>query len=244
MQKEQIIQRKILLGQQEVEYFHHIKKVKNINLRIKVDGSVHISAAKYVPLKAIEQMIQTHGDYILAAIQKAKPQEEKAYHEGDCYHFLGRAFAIRLKTSNKRSTQIHPEKKEVEICLPDIENIESRRKEIYRFEKESCEELFPEILERMHELFADEKIPYPELKFRRMKSRWGSCNPSNNIITMNTMLIQAPVSVMEYVMVHELAHLVHPNHSKEFHQLVEQKKPNWRLRKKKLKDFFGQEEEL
>lgn len=80
-------------------------------------------------------------------------------------------------------------------------------------------------------------VNYNELKFRKMKSRWGSCN-SNGVITLNTHLIKLKKELIAYVIVHELAHLVHMNHSRSFHKLVEQYLPDSKKLRVELKKII------
>ena len=68
-----------------------------------------------------------------------------------------------------------------------------------------------------------------------MKARWGSCNYSKKIITFADMLFYAPMPFIEYVVVHEMAHLAEPNHSKSFYNIVEQILPDWKERKQLVK---------
>ncbi len=79
-------------------------------------------------------------------------------------------------------------------------------------------------------------LDYTEIKFRKMKSRWGSCS-SNGVITLNTHLIKIDKELIDYIVVHELAHLRHMNHSKKFHDLVEQYMPDSKDLNRKLKDI-------
>ena len=77
----------------------------------------------------------------------------------------------------------------------------------------------------------------PTIKIKTMKSMWGNCNYVKKIITLNLFLAKTPISCIDYVIVHELAHLVHHNHSKEFHALMSTLLPDWKTRKKMLNNY-------
>ncbi len=87
------------------------------------------------------------------------------------------------------------------------------------------------------DFFAKEMgLKYNELKFRRMKRRWGSCSSKKNI-TLNLYLYNSSEELIDYVIVHELAHLTHMNHSKRFHDLVREYMPNAKELEKRLQNF-------
>ena len=94
-----------------------------------------------------------------------------------------------------------------------------------------------EYLLKRIEYFADiMHLSYKEIKFKKMRSRWGSCN-SYKIITLNTQLLKLKKEQIDYVLVHELAHLIHMNHSKKFHSLVQNYIPNAKQIRKEIKLF-------
>ena len=78
------------------------------------------------------------------------------------------------------------------------------------------------------------QLTFNDLKFKKLKSRWGSCN-SNGVIVLNTQILKHKKELIEYVIVHELAHLVHMNHSKEFHNLVDRYIDDSKRKRKELK---------
>ena len=80
-------------------------------------------------------------------------------------------------------------------------------------------------------------VRHTGLKVHRMKTRWGSCNVRTGSINLNTLLACWPQECLEYIVVHELAHLYEANHSPRFHAIVERYLPEWRERKKLLEDF-------
>ena len=81
----------------------------------------------------------------------------------------------------------------------------------------------------------DEKVPYPKLKIRRMKTRWGVCNRRDNSITLNLELIKKDQMYLNYVIVHELSHFVHFDHSNEFWNTVEKYCPEYKKVRKELR---------
>ena len=97
--------------------------------------------------------------------------------------------------------------------------------------------IFQEQLQETYKLFQKYKVPYPALKIRCMKTRWGSCQPNDAIITLNSRLIETPKSCIEYVVLHEFAHFIHPNHSKQFWDFVTMLMPDWKERKKELEKW-------
>ena len=81
------------------------------------------------------------------------------------------------------------------------------------------------------------KEPYPLLTIRKMKTRWGVCNVRVKRVTLNLELIKKDIKYLDYVIAHELSHLIHPNHSKEFWSLVEKVIPNYRLLRKEMREY-------
>ena len=82
----------------------------------------------------------------------------------------------------------------------------------------------------------EEKIPVPNLKIRKMTSRWGVCNTKNHNVTLNYYLSRYDIKCLDYVVVHELSHFIHPNHSKNFWNLVSKYCPNYKECRRMLKE--------
>ena len=101
--------------------------------------------------------------------------------------------------------------------------------------KKEIKKLFQERLDYNYDRYK-ENIPYPKLKIRTMKTRWGVCNIKDNSVTLNTKLIEYDTDKLDYVIIHELSHFIHFNHSKLFWNQVEKYTPNYKKIRKELKD--------
>ena len=99
-----------------------------------------------------------------------------------------------------------------------------------------CKEILTEKVKEYASRLAPLGVRTPELRFRRMKTRWGSCMPQKGVVTLNLRLLEVPEEAMEYVVLHELCLLLQPDHSRAFYELVARWMPDWKERKKKLSD--------
>lgn len=98
------------------------------------------------------------------------------------------------------------------------------------------ESVFQEILDQLYPLLAPYGVAYPQLRLREMKSRWGSCLVYKQTITLNTNLLTCSRRCIEYVVLHELCHFVHPNHSPRFYELLSSFLPDWKQRRQELNE--------
>lgn len=231
-------QRQVPCGQGVITYLLTRKKVKNINLRIKQDGSVLVSASSRVPVTFIDDFIRQKQDFILSALAKYEeqralhPQIPKQYVSGESYTLLGKS--LRLKVEETSNEAVCSDGVYIILRVKDKQNF--RRKEILmtRWLKEYQTALFEKLILQTYAAFKKYGVPFPTLKIRTMKSRWGSCQPKKGIITLNSRLIEAPRAAIEYVVLHEFVHFIHPNHSKEFWNFVTMMMPDWKERRKGL----------
>lgn len=99
---------------------------------------------------------------------------------------------------------------------------------------EECLVTFRAVSDRIYPLFAAALPQKPEICVRWMKSRWGVCNPARCRITLNTQLMDQPDAAVEYVVLHEYVHFLHPNHQKEFHDMMARLMPDYKARRKLL----------
>lgn len=236
-------QRQVVCQDGTISYLLIRKSVKNVNLRIRPDGSVVVSANRRVPISFIEGFIEQKQNYILSALakyddirheEKQKHMQDipKKYVSGETYRLLGRS--IELKVAEAAQEAVYTDGVFIFLQVKDKDNF--RRKEIVmtKWLKEYRIEVFRKLIDERYALLEKYGVPYPELKVRRMTSCWGVCRPKTGVVTLNSRLIEAPVPCIEYVVLHEMAHFLYPNHSKQFWNFVTAMMPDWKERKKIL----------
>lgn len=194
------------------------KDNKNMYLRIKDDLTINVTTPKRMPKRTITSFVNSHLDYIAKVIsRKEKVKEEKK----DKFEYLGKLYEISY--INKRRIELGSTK----VFMGKDVNIDN-------WYRKNAKEIFGEKFDECFSNFKAKKKK-PELKIRKMKSKWGVCNVTNNIITLNLELIKYNPLFLEYVIYHELCHLKHADHSKRFWSEVEKYVPDYKKIKKMMK---------
>lgn len=228
---------KICLNGKEIPYILERKKVKNINLRIKPDCSIYISANNTVSRGEIEQFLLQKSDFILKALeyycelQKYTPKP-KQYIDGESFKICGRD--LRLKVFQGTKNHVESDGTYIKLTVKDIGSFDLKQRNMNKWIKEQCISTVSSICELLYPKFQKYGVAFPKLQFRKMISRWGSCQPKKGILTFNLALIEAPMTCIEYVVVHEFTHFLQPTHSKSFYTQLTMFMPDWEERKKLL----------
>ena len=213
------------------------KNVKNINLRIRCDGSVWVSANNNVPEQYIHDFVHRKQGYIQKVQSAFREQnshqpQERQYVSGESFYLLGHS--LRLKVTQDKKENVYTDGVYLFLNTRDVNQFERKKRMILRFYHRQCNQVFAEVLAEVYPKFQKYGVDMPALKMRTMKKRWGSCIAKKGIITLNKRLIEAPLNCIEYVITHELCHLIHPNHSKAFYEMLTVFMPDWKMRKKTL----------
>lgn len=216
-----------------LEYEFARKKVKNINLRVRADGSVYVSAPKSVPIKVVEGFIRSKTDFIFDAIERTKGFDEPQYEAGDRVCIFGAQYTVMIVSGSKNKAEISGGL--LVLALKDPSDAEVRIKTAKRFLDMTARRELAAALDRVFPLFARYNIEYPTLYFRSAKTRWGSCCAAKKRVMLNTRLISYPLCAAEYVAAHELAHLIEQNHSAAFYSVLSSVMPDYKTRRALLK---------
>ena len=194
------------------------KNNKNTYIKIKDDLTIYVTTSFLTPKYAIKQILNENKEFLRKTLNKVNQRSIK---EKDFY-YLGTKY---------------------DIILVPFENVDIDNTKIYvknnleldKWLKKQTQKVFQERLDICYQKF-EEKIPFPKLKIRKMKTRWGVNHKKDNSITLNAKLIRYDLFVIDYVIIHELSHFVHFDHSKNFWNTVSKYMPDYKKAVKALKE--------
>ena len=190
------------------------KKIKNIYFRINDKNQIYVTCPKYVSEKEINRLLEKNKDALIKMYKKQEKREkaqEKVLYLGNEIDYIN---FNKIIFDNDR------------IFAPSIEKANEY------LEKNSLS-----VFEERMKLYIDsfDNLPKFRLRTRKMKTRWGVCNTKSMTVTLNTELIHKKPYLIDYVIVHELSHFSHMNHSSAFWKCVEKHYPRYKEARKELK---------
>lgn len=210
---------KVEIDKHILEVFITKKRQKNTYIRVKEDLNIYVTTNYFTTKDDILKLIENNKTSISRMItrQEKKQQKEKEF------TYLGKKYNLVLINS-----------KEITLGLETI--LYNNSENLHKWLVKQANSIFLEELNKMYNIFPI-NIPYPSLTIRKMKTRWGVCNTKTKRVTLNLELIKKDLKYLDYVIVHELAHLVYPNHQHEFWSLVGQVIPNYKALRKELNNY-------
>lgn len=226
-------------GIEDIEFEVVKSKRKSISITIDEQGNVLIKTPLKISKKAISEIVYEKADWILKKQKEMKEnflsRRSKDFHNGEVFLFQGNEYKLLI--------EINPFLKKVEIEILDdkiivkapTRNISMIRNAIYKWYYEMAAKAIALSIEKYKKYIegAGEKIK--NIRIKDQKTRWGSCSSVGNL-NFNFRLIFAPKEVLDYVVVHELSHLKHMNHSEEFWNSVEKILPDYKKMRQWLKN--------
>lgn len=212
-----------------MEYTIIRKKRRTLGIKISQQGEVMVYAPPRVSIKTVENALIKRKDWIAEAKSRIK-----RYANGDCFLFLGKEYIINLiKTQeNNINIEFDGSKLNIFICELSSNSLSNKIKELlYTKYKEA----FLKIINyRINILSKEIGVKPNKVSVRYQNTIWGSCSGDNNI-SINFKLSLAPLEVVDYILIHELCHIIHKNHSKEFWLEVQGLMPDYKVKREWLK---------
>lgn len=212
------------------------KKIKNVHLKVYRELKVAISVPIYAEKSWIESFVQDKKEWIGKQLEKYI--KSSGYNNlldlksGSSTQFLGKDLRVYLVQSDKN--KVEADEKSVTVYLKDGSDREKENALFSEWWKKQAEEIYASIVDRYMSIFLRHKIQRPQICIRKMKTLWGSCSKHLNKITLNEYLLKADIRCIEYVVFHELTHLIYNAHNKDFYDFLTIYMPDWKERKKRL----------
>jgi len=227
--------RSIQYGTQEIFFELQRSSRKTLAIEVHPDSSVHIIAPEDSSMQDINQKVEKRASWIIKQqhyFEQFLPRTPKRqYVSGETHYYLGKSYLLKVTTGLKNQVKLKAGK--LEVTCQNAINQDIVKKLLAQWYYQHAEKKFQSLALEAYSKFKEYDFIMPEIEIRRMAKRWGSCNTIDKI-TINPEIIKSSSKCIEYVLIHEMCHLVIPNHNKEFYKTLTVVMPNWRKWKDKL----------
>jgi len=230
----------IKYGNSRINFQLVYKERKTLGIKVYPDGAIIVTAPLDSTTEKIIEKVKNKAEWIFVQqtfFMLFEPRAiEKTYESGEGHLYLGRMYRLMIRQNSNKSIKLKGAY--IWIETKDKKDKEKIKKELNEWYKSKAiihfNQLYNQRLKIAEELSDKETL----LKYKWYTNRWGSCF-KNGTISLNLELIKAPKECIDYVIVHEMCHLVHHNHSSKFYALLDKKLPRWRDSKIKLEKLLA-----
>ena len=220
------------------------KDIKHLHLGVyPPEGRVRVAAPLRLDDDAVRLAVISRLAWIRrkrAEFQGQDRQSRREFVSGESHYFEGRRYRLDVIESTGRTGIRLRDNAWMELRARPSTDRDTREAMLYRWYRERLRERVPELVAKWEPRIG---VAVAEWRIRRMKTRWGTCNPQARRIWLNSELAKKPVSSLEYVVVHEMIHLIERGHNDRFRGILDRVMPGWRVRLEELNRANLAEEE-
>jgi predicted metal-dependent hydrolase len=223
---------RIQLGDISVEVFR--KKIKNIHLSVHPpEGHVRISSPSRYTLEKIRAYALTKLVWIKQQQRKLQEQPRESPHQytdKESHYLWGKRYLIKLMETDG-SPQVELKGQNMILHLRAGASLERRTEIVEEWYRELLKSGIPRLIAKWEPIIG---VKVKGFFVQRMKTKWGSCSSARQTIRLNSELARKPRKCLEYLVVHEMIHILEPSHNARFRTLLDKHLPSWQNRKKTL----------
>lgn len=227
----------------DIEIDAQVKNIRTMRLSVKRDGTPTLSIPINMPKERVLLFLQKNRNWLHEKIEQAQSRQQHEedlctheYLEGEIFTFLGEKFPLHI-LCNAHATTV--ECLDGKLVLNSSKPLKTRQRmaAVNAWYMQQLQKIIMGYINKWLPLMKEK--PLSEVRFRKMKSQWGSCAPYRRVLCFNTWLVFSPTECIEEVVVHELCHLKEASHNARFHALMEYYLPDYKERNRKLRQYFN-----
>lgn len=229
------------LGEIRIEVIR--KDIKNLHLSVlPPQGAVRIAAPSHMNLDTIRVFAISKLAWIKTQQRKMREQDREApreYRDRESHYVWGRRYLLR-RMEKESAPRVELKQTRLLLQVRPGTNEKRSREILDAWYREQLRAALPDLIAKWEPLMG---VKVGHVFVQRMKTRWGSCNPASRAIRLNTDLARKPAGCLEYILVHEMAHLIEPTHNARFVAVIEMFLPQWQYLRKQLNHLPVRHEE-
>jgi predicted metal-dependent hydrolase len=213
------------------------KNVRNLNLRLHIrTGEIKLSVPQKTPGHVISAFISEKLPWIRKHFRAASARPKiipNKYNSGELIPVWGEKLELDLQFRQVKKIEVHRRGPHLVMHVPVKSCRDRREKAVFDWYRAELNRSIPQLIEKYEPIMG---VSVNEFGVRRMKTRWGSCNTKAKRIWLNLNLAERPPILLEYVVVHEMVHLLERGHNRRFYSYMDRFMPHWREYDKMLKN--------